>query len=90
MTFTHSKKHRARKTHACDLCADTIQPGDTYERVFDVDGGDVVSWKCCAICSAWSAALWRHHPDIAAHEGCADLVERLGWARDEIEARDNT
>ena len=40
----------ARKTHRCDACFHTIQPGETYERTEGIWDGRGASWIQCLIC----------------------------------------
>lgn len=84
MSYTRAKTVRARKRHTCELCADTINPGETYERVFEVSEGAAFAWKCCRVCADWYDALWTYHPDIAEAEGHSTLLERLAWVAEEV------
>lgn len=43
----------ARKEHICFGCNGTISPGESYNRCFVVDGGNVASDPMCASCMAF-------------------------------------
>lgn len=42
----------AKKTHRCELCGRTIQPGETYLRGSGFGDGEAHTWKECAHCEA--------------------------------------
>lgn len=48
--FDTSSKVKARKLHRCSECYGTINPGDTYEKVFVVHDGDASNFKTCQKC----------------------------------------
>tara|TARA_Y100001951_G_C11293539_1_gene273933 strand:- start:1978 stop:2334 length:357 start_codon:yes stop_codon:yes gene_type:complete len=45
MGLIYSKETKARKQHTCDYCGFKIKIGETYQRSFNSDGGDVWTWK---------------------------------------------
>lgn len=50
-TFMHSRP-RARKAHVCDVCARTVEPGETYTRGVGLDGGaGAWTYRYCAHCA---------------------------------------
>lgn len=56
----------ARKSHQCQGCLSTIPKGHVYECGTFSDGGDIWSFKMCAICS-WLSA--KRFPDEGFTEG---------------------
>jgi len=46
----HAEMRKARKQHVCCECDETIEPGETYERVSSVYDGDWSHAKTCALC----------------------------------------
>lgn len=64
-------KPKARKPHCCDLCARTIDAGETYDRYRMVGDDGPYVWKQCGHCTA----LLRLHGDEIIwdrHEGYYD------------------
>ena len=49
--FDTSSKVKARKLHRCCECHGAINPGDTYEKAFIVQDGDVSNFKTCQKCA---------------------------------------
>ena len=50
--WTSPTKPKARKTHKCDSCHRTIDPGETYRRGSGVWEDRWCSWKQCLHCLA--------------------------------------
>ena len=43
---------KARTSHKCQMCFRVIDPGETYERQFNVFDGRAYTWKTCTHCQA--------------------------------------
>ena len=74
---------RARTAHRCSECRSTIHPGETYEHVWGVWGGDVDTFKTCPTCLSlrnWVVAhipcfCWNYKSMRAdAHQAVADVL----------------
>jgi hypothetical protein len=44
----------ARKSHLCEICGRTIQPGETYMRGSGYGDGEAFTWKECAHCEPFA------------------------------------
>lgn len=48
----------ARKTHRCECCNTTIQPGEKYHRQSVVYDSRAYTWKTCDECQAIFGKVW--------------------------------
>lgn len=55
---------KARKVHSCDACAENIQPGHVYARIFILFDGSARSVKRCLKCQR----MHEHLRTLGAHE----------------------
>jgi predicted RNA-binding Zn-ribbon protein involved in translation (DUF1610 family) len=58
MIVLGDSKQTARKTHRCDSCLGTIEPGEKYCRARIVDGGEAWVWRAHAACQEAGVALY--------------------------------
>ena len=69
----------ARKSHRCDWCYDTIQPGEKYHRSTNIYDDHIYDWIACRACDALCVVVWEwaYRPDQGIGE---DLFAE--WAHD--------
>jgi len=48
---------RARRSHLCDCCDTTIQPGEHYERQVCKYDGQLYNWRTCTDCVAIASSV---------------------------------
>jgi len=72
----------ARKTHPCDWCYTTIQPGERYHRSTNIYDDRLYDWVSCLACQALLLAVWdwAYGPDEGVDE--SSFAE---WAQDHLD-----
>lgn len=64
---------RARKSHSCQACAETIEPGHLYHRLASLYEGQWDHWKHCRRCWAIFEAIVDKFRDDGAGPVAVDL-----------------
>lgn len=61
MTFHLTTTQTARKSHQCDSCGRTVEPGEKYDKTVTFDGG-AAAYKqcrhCCVLADLWKLYEW--------------------------------
>lgn len=55
----------ARKSHKCDWCYATIQPGEQYHRSTNIYDDHIYDWVACLACDSLCPVVWdwAYRPD---------------------------
>ncbi len=74
MSVIHYTEQKARKTHKCHWCGESIDPGEKYSKWRWVDFGDISTVKVHAECNlAWNSLSYPDNEDVffgSFNRGC--------------------
>jgi len=85
--FLSERRVAARKRHRCGECGASIAPGETYERVSGLQGGEFWTCKTCPRCLALVDWIRAHIPCFCReYGGLSEMLEGYVEAAREADA----
>jgi hypothetical protein len=80
--FSTSRVVRARKSHTCEECGRTIEPGEDYDRYAGVWEGDFYTFVSCRHCLALRRTIEKADPHWESSLGGIDEWFYQGMIRE--------